>query len=307
MHAPATLSIKIKVAVSITVFLWASAFVAIRSGLEGFSPGSLAFFRFLIAAICMTLIYINLPKKNKIATTDKLLMLFIGAITLGIYHIGLNYGELTVSAGISSFVISQAPILTTVFAILFLRERINKIGALGLLISTVGMTLILLGQENGYNINIGILYIFFAAIAGSVYNVLQKPFLKKYSAIEVTTYGIWGSLFVFGYYMPAFSHEISHASLNAILSVVYLGIFPAALATMTWTYTLASMPASRASNFIYFMPIIATILGWACLGEVPALLSLIGGMLALAGVWVMNKSYYKVSITAAQQLHGENA
>jgi drug/metabolite transporter (DMT)-like permease len=306
MGQSSALSLKVKIAVSITVFLWASAFVAIRSGLEGFSPGSLAFFRFFIAAICMAIIYFTLPKKNNITKKDKFLMLFIGAMTLGVYHLGLNYGEMTVSAGISSFVISQAPIITTVFAILFLGERLNMRGIFGLLISTIGMTLILLGQENGYKINIGILYIFAAAISGSIYNVLQKPFLKKYSAIEVTTYGIWGSLFTFCYYIPAFSQEIFHASLNAILSAVYLGVFPAAIATITWTYTLATMPASRASNFIYFMPIIATILGWLFLGEVPVLLSFLGGVVALVGVWIMNKSYHPVKVIPSSQLQREN-
>jgi drug/metabolite transporter (DMT)-like permease len=296
MDHSSTLSLKVKLAVAVTVFLWASAFVAIRSGLEGFSPGPLAYFRFLIAAICMTIIYFNLPTRNKISITDKLLMLIIGAITLGIYHITLNYGEMTISAGLASFVVSQAPIITTLFAILFLRERLNKMGIVGLAISTLGMILILLAQDNNMQVNIGILYALAAAIAGSAFNVLQKLFLKKYSAIEVTTYGIWGSLITFSYYLPAFSHEIFNASFKAILSALYLGIFPAAIATMTWTYTLSAMPASRASNFIYFMPIIATVLGWLCLGEAPLLLSFLGGMLALAGVWVVNKSYYKAAL-----------
>jgi drug/metabolite transporter (DMT)-like permease len=250
----------------------------------------------LIAAICMMMIYVNLPYRNKISITDKFLMLTIGAITLGIYHVTLNYGEMTISAGLASFVVSQAPILTTLFAILFLRERLHKLGVLGLVISSLGMVFILLGQDNNIQINLGILYVLAAAIAGSVFNVLQKPFLKKYSAIEVAAYGIWGSLFTLSYYAPAFSHEITTASFKAILSALYLGIFPAAIATMTWTYTLAAMPASRASNFIYFMPIIATILGWLCLGEAPVLLSFLGGMVALTGVWVVNKSYHKVTL-----------
>jgi drug/metabolite transporter (DMT)-like permease len=301
MDHSSQLSLKVKLAVSVTVFLWASAFVAIRTGLEGFSPGPLAYFRFLIAAICMTIIYFNLPRRNKISITDKLLMLAIGAVTLGIYHVTLNYGEMTVSAGLASFVVSQAPVITTVFAILFLRERLNKLGVLGLAISSLGMILIMLGKDNNIQINTGILYVLAAAISGSAFNVLQKPFLKKYSAIEVTTYGIWGSLLTFSYYLPAFSHEIFTASSRSILSALYLGIFPAAIATMSWTYTLAAMPASRASNFIYYMPIIATVLGWLCLGETPVLLSFLGGMFALAGVWVVNKSYYKVTLQRAME------
>ena len=295
MHKSSRLAFNVKLAISVTVFLWSSAFVAIRTGLTSFSPGSLALFRFLIAAICMTLIYFNLPKRNKISTIDKLSMLLIGAFTLGGYHVALNYGEMTISAGLSSFVISLSPVVTTLLAIAFLREGINKLGVMGLCISTVGMVFILFGHDGNLNINMGLLYVMAATVSGSIFNVLQKPFLKKYSALEVTTYGIWGTMFTLGYYLPTFTHEVAQASWNAIFCGLYLGIIPTALATVTWTYTLAAMPATRAINFIYFMPIITTGLGWLCLGEIPAVLSFVGGVIALVGVWVVNRSYYHAS------------
>jgi drug/metabolite transporter (DMT)-like permease len=82
--------------------------------------------------------------------------------------------------------------------------------------------------------------------------------------------------------------DIQTASLHATLAVVYLGIFPAAVGYMAWSYGLKEMPASQAVNYLYFMPIIATLTGWIWLGEKISVLSLLGGLVALAGVWIVS-------------------
>jgi len=293
MHNTSSISVKIKIALAVAMILWASAFVGIRAGLHGYSPGVLALLRFLVASVCMFFIYLRLPSRNNINRRDICRLLLIGAVTLGCYHVPLNYGEQSVSSGIASFVISQSPILTTIFAILFLGERLSLYGLLGMTISFSGMILILLGQGDGIKLDIGIFYILLAAISGSIYSVLQKTFLKKYHAIEVTTYLVWGGTLALLIYLPALSAEVLHAPTHATLAVVYLGVFPGAIAYLAWGYALASMPASRATNFLYFMPIMATLLGWMCLGEVPVLFSLLGGVIALLGVWIVNESYHK--------------
>jgi drug/metabolite transporter (DMT)-like permease len=291
MKSASPLSLSVKIAVCVSIFFWASAFVAIRQGLTGFSPGSLACLRFGVAAACLTLVYGLLPQRSTISLLDKVCLLLIGAITLGSYHVSINYGEITVSAALSSFVISLSPILTTLFAIAFLREGVTRLGVCGLMISTAGMVFILFGQETAMKLNTGILFIFVATVAGSIYNVLQKPFLKKYSAIEVTTWGVWGSLLTLGFYLPDLTREIYQAPASALWSALYLGVFPTALATVAWVYALSSMPAARATNFYYFMPVITTVIGWVCLSEMPTLLSFLGGMIALFGVWMVNRSY----------------
>ena len=64
-------SIKTRLAVWITVALWASAFVGIRAGLESYTPGSLAALRFLVASFCMLILYMRLPNRNRISWRDK--------------------------------------------------------------------------------------------------------------------------------------------------------------------------------------------------------------------------------------------
>ena len=70
--------------------------------------------------------------------------------------------------------------------------------------------------------------------------------------------------------------------------MIYLGLIPSLVAYGTWSVALSRLPASRASNFMYCVPPVATLMGFAWLGEAPSALSLVGGAMALGGVILVN-------------------
>lgn len=290
---------KTKLSLALVIFLWASAFVGIRAGLQGYSPAGLALLRYLVASGCMAIVYFRLPERNALPFRDVVALLLIGALGIGFYNIMLNYGEQSISSGMASFIISQSPIITAIFAISFLGEPINRKRVMGFMVSVIGIILIAVGEKGGFKWDISIAYILSATLAGACYSILQKPFLKKYHAIEATTYVIWGGTLFLLFYTSQLEHDLTHASLSTTLTVAYLGIFPAAVGYVAWSYILAEIPASRAASFLYFMPFVATLLGWLWMGEMPMWLSLLGGLLAIAGVWLVNHSYKRVETSQA--------
>lgn len=296
MSTPTFFSLKTKIALTITVVLWSSAFVGIRMGLEGYAPGSLALLRFMIASVFMLFFYLRLPKRVRISTKDTVLLLLLGAGALGGYNVFLNYGEITIPSGIASFIVSQGPLITLLLAVMFLGEQFKWISLGGILISIFGVGLIAVGESDNFKFDIGMLYVLIATIFNGCYSVLQKPFLSKYHAIEVTVYILWGTTLGLLFFLPDVWRDVQTAPLHATLAVVYLGIFPAGVAYIAWSYALAEIPASRCVSFLYFMPIIATLLGWLFMDEVPALLSLGGGLIALSGVWIVNRAYRQKKI-----------
>jgi len=51
---------------------------------------------------------------------------------------------------------------------------------------------------------------------------------------------------------------------------------------------LSRLPASRASSMLFAVPVVAFLVGWAWLGEVPTLVDVAGGVLAMGGVAIVN-------------------
>ena len=282
---------KTKSALLIAIVLWASAFVGIRVGLQGYSPAGLALLRYIVASLFIAVIYYRLPARNTISLRDGCALLANGVVGIGIYNIALNYGEIGISSGVASFIVSQSPIITAMFALVFLGEKLNTFRVMGFIVSMLGVALIAIGQENGFSWSMSLFYVLIATVAGSVFIVMQKPYLKKYHAIEATAFVIWGGTLFLSIYSADLYHDLLNADWGITMMVIYLGIFPAALGYLAWSYVLHSIPATRAASALYFMPFVATLMGWMLLGEVPVILSLVGGLLAIFGVVLVNKSY----------------
>lgn len=280
-------SIKIYGALLITLLFWASAFVGIRVGLTAYSPGSLALLRFLVASLCMLVIYFYLPAK-KIAWIDRLQLMLIGVAGIGIYNISLNYGELSVSAAVASFVIGLMPVITLILSVLFLKERPNYLVWLGILVSLLGLVCMILGEDAQISATHGVLVILIATVMGGIYSVTQRRYLRHYHPVAITAWVMWGGTIMLLIFTPELWQEIKIAHLPATISAIYMGIFPAALAYVAWCYVLKHWPASKASMYLYAMPVFSTLLGFILLHEQPSPLSIGGGLLALLGAVIAN-------------------
>jgi drug/metabolite transporter (DMT)-like permease len=275
------------IAVGITLLFWSSAFAGIRAALTDYSPKHLVLFRFLVASVVLAgyavLTRMRLPDKRDLPA---ILLLGFSGITM--YHVPLAYGQVTVTAGAASLLIASGPIFTVLLATAFLSERLRIWGWLGIVLSFIGVSLIALGEGKGVRFDPGAFLILLSAFSTSLYFVIQKPYLRKYNALELSAYSIWAGTVFMLVFLPGLAHAVNKSSLHGTLTAVYLGVFPAALGYVTWTYVLSRIPASNAVSFLYINPALAILVAWLWLGEVPTVLSLLGGILAISGVVLVN-------------------
>src|SRR5690349_17387496 len=270
-------------AVALTVFLWASAFAAIRAALEGFTAVELSVLRLLVASLALAaaapLLHLRRPRRRDLPAIAA-----AGLLGMSAYQLLLNAGERSVTAGTASLLVSTAPIFVALLAAATLGERVTRRAKLGIGVAFTGAVIIALGQGDGISLHGGALLVLGAALSQAAFFVVQKPLLARYTAFEVTAYAMWAGtalLLPLGTGLP---HAVAHAGAEPLFAVALLGLGASAVGFIAWAYALARLPVSTASSALYSVPVVAIAVALVWLGELPSVASVLGGAVALAGV-----------------------
>jgi drug/metabolite transporter (DMT)-like permease len=215
-----------------------------------------------------------------------LLVLAYGAAWFGVYAVAINAAERHLDAGTTALIINLGPILIAVLAGLYLREGFPRFLMIGLSIAFLGVVTIAIGTSAGQRDMLGVLLALAAAALYAIGVVLQKQALRDVDPFTATWLGCLTGAVVCLPFAPALINELSAAPAAATAGIVYMGLFPTAIAFATWSYALAHTSAGQLSSSSYLVPGLAVLMSWLLLNEVPTPLALVGGALCLVGVAV---------------------
>ncbi|MEV0144667.1 MULTISPECIES: DMT family transporter [unclassified Nonomuraea] len=286
-------------AAGVTVVLWASAFVSIRSAGAAYSPGALALGRLLagvlvLGAICLVR-RVGWPARAAWPG-----ILCSGVLWFGAYMVALNWGEREVDAGTAAMVINVGPILMALLSGWLLGEGLPRRLLAGMGVSFAGAIVVGVSVSgSGHASVLGVVLCLLAAVSYAGGVVAQKPALKHAGALQVTFYGCLVGAVACLPFAGVLVSEAARAPLSATLNMVYLGVFPTALAFTTWAFALARTTAGKMGATTYVVPMLVVLMSWVALGEVPGIITLAGGALCLAGVAVSRRTGSRAAATPA--------
>ncbi len=276
-------------AVGVTLVFWASAFVAIRYLGDDFSPGALSLGRLLVGALCLGAVALprGLPRPTGRQWVS---IITIGVLWFGIYNVALNAGERRIDAGTAAMLIQVSPVLIAVLAAVFLGERFTAYLAGGLALAFAGVGLISFsgGESSDHDI-VGVALCLLAALVYSISLILQKPLVARLPAIHVTWLACSVGAVVCLPFVGELIDQAQAAPVSSSLWLVYLGVFPTAIAFTTYAYALRHMTASSLGVTTYLVPPITIVMGLVFLDEAPPAMAYVGGALALVGVAVARR------------------
>ncbi|MFF7596629.1 DMT family transporter [Streptomyces mirabilis] len=273
-------------AATVTVVLWASAFVSIRSAGAAYSPGALALGRLLAGSVALGALCL-VRGEGWPPRAARRGIAISGLLWFGFYMVVLNWGEQQVDAGTAALVVNIGPLLIALLGSRLLGDAMPPRLLAGMAVSFAGAVAVGLSMsgEGGSSV-LGVVLCLLAAVGYAAGVVAQKPALGRASALQVTTFGCLVGTVACLPFAGQLVHDVANAPATATLNVLYLGVFPTALAFTTWAYALARTTASRMGATTYAVPALVVAMSWLFLDEVPALLTLAGGALCLAGVAV---------------------
>lgn len=220
-----------------------------------------------------------------------------GILAAGVFAIGLSNGLLFVGQGyvtsaVGAIVFSLVPIFSPLLAgVLLDDERLSAAGAVGTVVGLVGVALVigiepgnLLGAVNG-----GTAIVLGGAISAALGSVLIRRADTTTSSTVRTAWALPISALML-HAMSATAGE-SMAAIEwtpvAVLALVYVSVFAGAIAYIAYFGLLDDVGAIRSSLTFYASPVVATLGGWALLGESLSGLAVVGFATIVVGFAIM--------------------
>ena len=278
-----------------TIIFWGLAFTAIKYSVSFLNPYELASLRFLIADVFFLISLVareareSRESRESVKREDIPVIFILGLLGVAIYHIFLNAGEIYITSGVASLIISTAPIFVLILSWLFLKEKITKMKVLGICIAFFGVALLSKPESGGSFF--GVFLVFISSLSAAGYTVLGKKLMQRYDSLTLPSWAmLLGSIPILYFSIPGIEKILVYPNLNLILSVVFLGVFSTYLGYLGWYYFLEREEASRASVFLLAIPFVAIVSGALLLDESITALTITGGIAVIFGILLVIKS-----------------
>jgi len=277
-------------AVAVAV-IWGLSFLSTKVALAVMPPMTIAVARFVVAVALLLGFALATRVDLRLALRDLPLMALSSLMGVTIYFLCENNGIALLTASESSLVIATIPVLTMLVERLAFGRKLGAGSYIGALLSFAGVALIVLPSLGSRASSLpGFLYMGGAAIAWVLYAILTRPLGAKYGRINIT---FWQSLIGLVGCIPfALAESSSWKGLDLVvtLNVIYLGLFCSALGYWLYIAALDSLGAGTTSVFLNLVPVVSVGAAFLILGERLGILSLLGGAVAIGGVYLATMS-----------------
>ncbi|PSQ18069.1 EamA family transporter [Halobacteriales archaeon QS_8_69_73] len=271
--------------------MWGLSFPAISVGLEHLPPLLFAAFRYDTAAVLLLGYAAVATDDWRPAGRNDLEAVVWGGLFLVAGNGLLFIGQQTVPSGVAAILQALVPILTALWALALLGERLSAVGAVGVAVGFLGVGLIV--QPDPGNLlagdTAGRLIVLGQVASVSLGGVLVDRAAPSMERVAMTG---WAMLFggVVLHALSLSAGETAPATAPAALgAVVYLGVFSTALAFVIYFTLLERRGAFEASLVAYLVPLVATVAGVVLLGETVGPLSLAGFLVVFVGFALLKR------------------
>jgi len=295
------------------VVIWGFSFVLVDIAVEFMPPMSLALTRFLIVSLVFiiidTYLFINRKiqinkieeRKVKVFYTKREWIYIIIASFCGItFFFVIQYSAIgLIGPSLPAlFVCLLSPVLITVLALIFFKEKLTSIKVIGFIIATVGGFLLVTGGDfktltlETPNF-IGYLYALITPLLWAIYTIVTKKISKEKSNLITLKYiAYFGTVELFIFVLVnnellIFIHNLTN--IVVLISGIYLGIGCYIVGYFIWQKSQKELKSSKGASFLYIEPFLTLIFSMLLnRAETILIWNIVGGFIVLAAVLIIN-------------------
>jgi len=282
--------------------LWGTGFYFGRLALNEMSVEHMVLYRFLFA--CVGMLPVALLNRVRLTRGEWKMLLVSAAFGIPIQFLIQFHGLARTTVSHAALMVGSMPVLLGVAAALFAGERLDMVGWLALVGSTIGAALIVLGGHRGPAVRgeptlAGDLMVVLSLCTALAWILLSKKLMQSHSAVVVTSYSILSGTVMLAFWIlgplalnPWLAHKAQpppflQVSSTAWIALAISGIACTATTTLLWNWGIHHVPASRAGVFLNIEPALGSYLGVRLLGEHLGPHAWLGGALILTAAIIL--------------------
>jgi drug/metabolite transporter (DMT)-like permease len=279
------------------VTIWGISFVATKSALVELSPITLIFTRFALGTAVLWAMLAGRREGRSIPRAEWPTLVLMGFVGIFVHQMLQAYGLSLTTAVRTGWLIGLIPIWSAVLGALLLGERFGALKVPGLLLGAAGaIVLMTRGSSSAGPLALpstrGDLLILASTLNWAIYSILGRETLKRLGSARATAAAMllgWAMMAPFFLWGSGW-RELSALSAAGWGAVLFLGIGASGLGYLFWYMALERLETSQVAAFLYVEPLVTLAAAVGVLGETVAPSTIIGGVMVLAGVYVVQRS-----------------
>ena len=288
---------KIYVKLLLTAIFWGGTFVAGRLVTQNVGPFSIAFLRFAMASILLMLLTRKIEGKlPRLKKPQIVPVILLGMTGIFMYNVLFFKALKIIEAGRASLIIATCPIFITLCSAIFLKEKINPVKGLGIVISVCGAVIVISkGNINRIiegGLGLGEFYIFCCVLSWVAYSLIGKAVMNNLSPLASVSYSavVGAVALAIPALFEGLLQNIPSQSAVDWLCISYLGVFGTVIGFVWYYQGVERIGPTKAGLFINFVPISAILCAFFILAE-PITISLAAGaVLVISGAYLTNRT-----------------
>jgi drug/metabolite transporter (DMT)-like permease len=298
-------------ALMISMVFWSFSFIWFKIANETFRPVTIVFLRLVIAIIILT-IYLALTNKFvRIKRKDWRLFIILSVFEPFFYFLGESHGLTYVTSTTGSVIISTIPVIATLAAWLFFREKLKLINYAGIILSFIGILVFIFKRDGTLSFNItGLALLGLAVFSAVGYNLILSRLVGSYSPVYiVTVQNMIGAILFLPVFLIFEVKELTDAvfSLKSMVPIFELSVFASCGAFILFAYSMKHVGISKANVFTNCIPVFTAIFSVFIMDEKLSIQNITGMVIVITGLFLSQSDKRSKDLDEALILTGKTA
>ncbi|TVP49838.1 MAG: DMT family transporter [Gemmatimonadales bacterium] len=271
--------------------VWGVNFSVVKGALDFIPAMGFNALRFPLASLTVYAILRARGPLPSLEWKDLGRVLLLGIAGNGVYQLLFIHGLDRTTAGNTALLLATVPVWTALLAALLREGTLDRYVVGGIVATLSGMVLVVVGGgaelRLGGSTLVGDAMAAGAAFLWAAYTVGSRGLILRYGSVPVTAWTLWaGSIVLVLLGLPDLV-RMDWGAVPALAgwgAVVYAGVLALGLSYVLWYRGVHRLGSARTAAYSNLVPVVALLVAWAFLGEVPTALQWIGAAVILLGI-----------------------